>query len=247
MATPRLVLVHGTRLSSAQWTGYAARLPGIDVVTPDLPGHGARAGQAFSTEAAVAALESAVEAANPATPVVLAGHSLGGYMATVYAARHPDRLDGLVLMGCSAVPTGLGAAAYRGYARLVERVGQERAGRAANRVMARLAGRENLDTVLTGGESYEATADAWAAVMADCRPELLTAVACPVLLLNGGLDHLGVHARRYAACCRDARIRTVRRATHLMPISHPEAVAGALAEFVREVSAAGDSSPGASA
>lgn len=239
MTRTRLVLVHGTRVSRTQWDLPAYRDLGadFDVVCPDLPGHGQRAGERFTTDAAVAA----VEAGDRAAPVVLVGHSLGGYMAMAYAARHPSRLSGLVLIGASAVPQGLGAAAYRAFASLLPRLGHERVARLSNRVLARLAGQETLAVVLAGGASYDATADAWACVMQDCRPDLLREVACPVLLLNGQFDQLGVHARRFAAHCRDAHVVVVPRASHLLPITHPALVSGLIRDFASEAVGRADS------
>src|SRR5688500_9964118 len=86
---PRLVLVHGTRMERRQWDPYVPLLPGVDVVAPDLPGHGTRVREEFTLDAALGTIATAVDAAAPGQRVVLAGHSLGGYLATVYAARHP--------------------------------------------------------------------------------------------------------------------------------------------------------------
>lgn len=243
MTRRRLVLVHGTRVSRTQWDLPAYRDLGadFDVVCPDLPGHGQRAGERFTTDAAVAAIAAAVEAGDAAAPVALVGHSLGGYMSMAYAARHPSRLSGLVLIGASAVPQGLGAAAYRAFASLLPRLGHERVARLSNRVLARLAGQETLAVVLAGGASYDATADAWACVMQDCRPDLLREVACPVLLLNGQFDQLGVHARRFAAHCRDAHVVVVPRASHLLPITHPALVGGLIRDFASEAVGRADS------
>ena len=108
MTRTRLVLVHGTRVSRTQWDlpAYRDLSADFDVLCPDLPGHGRRAGERFTTDAAVAAIAATAEAGDRdrAAPVVLVGHSLGGYMAMAYAARHPHRLAGLVLIGASAVP-----------------------------------------------------------------------------------------------------------------------------------------------
>jgi pimeloyl-ACP methyl ester carboxylesterase len=245
MPTARLILVHGTRVSHTQWDRYLDRFPGLEIVTPDLPGHGSRADEEFTTQAAVATISEAVEGGGRTGPVVLVGHSLGGYMAMAYAAQRPDRLSGLVLIGSSAVPEGAGAAVYRAFARLIERVGDERMGRISNRVLARLADEATAAAVLAGGASYTATAAAWAAVMADCRPSMLAHVGCPVLLVNGQFDQLGVHARRYRAACRDARVVTVPRATHLLPITHADVVAALLRDFVAEVLPGADSGPAA--
>lgn len=237
------MLVHGTRMSGAQWRlpAYRELLADLDVVTPDLPGHGSRIGERFTTAAALSAISEAVEGGEPGAPVVLAGHSLGGYLAMGYAAAHPERLAGLVVIGASAVPRGPGAAAYRAFASLIPRVGPQRMARVVNRVVTRLTDRETARAVLDDGESYAATADAWAAVMATGEPQLLSEVGCPVLLLNGRLDHLRVDAREYAAQCRDARVVVVPRATHLLPLSHPRVVATLLRDFALEVGQSADS------
>ena len=84
----RLVLVHGSRLSASQWSPQTARLAAdpalrdwLEVVVPDLPGHGARSSEPFTLDRAVGAVAAAVEADPAVECVVLAGHSLGGYVA----------------------------------------------------------------------------------------------------------------------------------------------------------------------
>ena len=137
----RLVLVHGSRLSATQWAPQITRLAaveGIEVVVPDLPGHGARAAEPFTLDRAVGAVAAAVEGEPVADHVILAGHSLGGYVVATYAATYPRRLDGLVLLGAAAVPRGAGAAAYRAVALLTERAGPDRMTRVNDRVLGRL-------------------------------------------------------------------------------------------------------------
>ena len=93
----RLVLVHGTRVSGVQWAAHRSWLePEFEVVTPDLPRHGSRASVPFTMPAAVAAVAEAVESTTPGLPVVLAGHSLGGYVAMTYASAHSERLLSLI-------------------------------------------------------------------------------------------------------------------------------------------------------
>ena len=56
----RLVLVHGSRLSASQWAPQQARLAAdptlgwLEVVVPDLPGHGARSPEPFTLDRASA-------------------------------------------------------------------------------------------------------------------------------------------------------------------------------------------------
>ena len=58
MAAPvRLVLLHGSQLSGAQWSRYGALLgPDVDLVVPDLPAHGIRRGEEFTWEGALLSL-----------------------------------------------------------------------------------------------------------------------------------------------------------------------------------------------
>ncbi len=83
----RLVLIHGTRMSHGQWADYPALLPEMELVTPDLPGHGSRRDATFTTDAALASIDEGVRGGSPGQRVVLVGHSLGGYLAMLYAAR----------------------------------------------------------------------------------------------------------------------------------------------------------------
>lgn len=80
----------------------------FQVHTPDLPGHGARAGEPFRMAAAVAMVREVVEAVAPA-PVVLGGDSLGSYVALASAPNLGDRLRGLVLAGYGELPGSGGA------------------------------------------------------------------------------------------------------------------------------------------
>lgn len=240
-AQPRLVLVHGTRMDARQWDPYRRLLQGVELVAVDLPGHGSRLGERFTTDAAVAVIAAAVESAGPGRRVVLVGHSLGGYMATAYAARRPGHLAQLVLVGATADPASRLSGVYRGFARLVPKVGAERLARTANTVLRWLGGtRGQTASALPGGEAYAALPDAWQAVMDDCGPQQLADVDCPVLIVNGGLDQMRVHEHRYAAAADGARVVTVPHATHLLPLTHPEQ----LAALLQEATAPG-SGPGA--
>lgn len=232
----RVVLVHGSQVSGAQWSRYAALLgPDVDLVTPDLVGHGSRRSEAFTWEDALADLHAAVEGAAPGVPVVLAGHSLGGYLAMAYAARHPHRLAGLGLLGATAVPAGPGAAFYRALARVEQRLGVDRMSRTLDRQFDWMLPPELAALVKEAGYGFEAIPAAWAGVMDTCRPQLLSEVTCPVLLVRGQFDQMGVHARQYARAAVSSpwvRVVTVRHGLHVFPLTHPHDTAAALWELV---------------
>jgi abhydrolase domain-containing protein 6 len=98
---PALVLLHGFTGTKENWLALMPLLATHHrVVAPDLPGWG----ESTRTEAADYGYAAQAErlAAWLATlgdaPVILVGHSMGGGIAAVIAARHPERVSRLVLM-----------------------------------------------------------------------------------------------------------------------------------------------------
>ncbi|WP_240322627.1 alpha/beta fold hydrolase [Austwickia chelonae] len=234
---PLLILVHGTRFDARQWRGYDELVPDADLLAVDLPGHGTRAGEPWSSSAALAVVDAAVRSTDPDRPVLLAGHSLGGYVATAYAHQHPERLSGLVLVGACADPSRHPRLVflYTGFARLLPLVGAERMAAVANGVMRRLGAQAQDIPDATG---YEVTPAAWAGVVAEARADQLAPVACPVYLVAGQYDQLRIDLADYAQACRDGRTRIIPRASHLAPLTHRAQVA----EIFREA-VAGTSGP----
>lgn len=232
-----LVLVHGSRLSSTQWAPQLALLEGrVAVTLLDLPGHGSRAGEAFTLRRCAEVIHKAVLAVPQRDTAVVVGHSLGGYASMVYAARYPAEPGGLVLAGCSTSPTGPGASVYRGVAALTDRLGPARMTRVNDRVLHRLYPPERIDPVIAGGYWFDPTAAAWAEVMHYCRPSMVGHVRCPVLLLNGQFDQFRLGTRAFVKACPHARVEVIRRAGHLSNLDQPEAFAEALVRFADSVS-----------
>jgi pimeloyl-ACP methyl ester carboxylesterase len=228
-----LVLVHGSRLASSQWSPLLPQLEGrVTVGLVDLPGHGTRVGEAFTTARCVEVVDEAVSGAPDGAPVVLVGHSLGGYVAMAYGTAHGDRLAGLVLAGCSATPAGPGAAVYRAVAAVTARIGPDRMTRINDRVLRRLYAPELIEPVIAGGYFFDPTPDAWRAVMADCRPQMVGDLECPVLLLNGQWDQFRLGVRSFRRTCPRVEVEVVPRASHLANLDQPEAFAAALLRFV---------------
>ncbi len=231
---PHLVLVHGSRLASSQWLPLLEGAVSVGLV--DLPGHGSRDGERFTLARCVEVIDEAFDAAPAGAPVVLVGHSLGGYVAMAYAAERGARLDGLVLAGCSATPTGPGAAAYRVVAAVTERIGPDRMTRFNNRVLRRLYPAELIEPVIADGYYFTPTPDAWRAVMTHCRPAMLQGLQCPVLVLNGQWDQFRLGVRSVLRVLPHARVRTIAGASHLSNLDRPEAFAEEVVAFATSLS-----------
>ena len=95
-----LVLVHGIGASKDHWPPLAARFGGrFRIVVPDLPGYGESTHHGVDTS--MPGLADALHAFVGALGLGrfhLAGSSMGGRVAAVYAAAHPDRLRTLWLI-----------------------------------------------------------------------------------------------------------------------------------------------------
>jgi esterase len=101
-----VVALHGMASTAATWDRVAAELAlrGRRVVAVDLPGHGrsSRSGRYALSE--LSADVAGFLARFGAERVDLIGHSLGGYVATVIAARTPSLVRRLVLEDAPAPP-----------------------------------------------------------------------------------------------------------------------------------------------
>ncbi|WP_165985563.1 alpha/beta fold hydrolase [Streptomyces sp. YIM 98790] len=89
---PAHVLLHGLPMNADLWAPLAGRLPG-PLLAPDLPGLGRSAPAAGPVDAWLAALLAPVRS----RPVLVA-HSLACGPALRFAAAHPERVSGLVLV-----------------------------------------------------------------------------------------------------------------------------------------------------
>lgn len=102
-----LVGIHGITANHLSWSLVADALPGVRVVAPDLRGRG-RSGElpgpygmaGHADDVARMMDELGIERA------VVAGHSMGGFVAVWLAARHPDRVERLVLVDGGLPVTG---------------------------------------------------------------------------------------------------------------------------------------------
>jgi pimeloyl-ACP methyl ester carboxylesterase len=105
-----VLAIHGISSSHLVWRPTVRALSdrvNASVLAPDLRGRGRSAGLPgpYGFAAHMADLLATLDAAG-VEQAVLAGHSLGAYLATSLAAAHPDRVAGLVLIdGGLAVPS----------------------------------------------------------------------------------------------------------------------------------------------
>ena len=103
---PALVLLHGFLESGTIWDGFTAQLlDEYTVISIDLPGHGnSEVLAAAHSMHLMAEVVKAVMQCESIGSAVVAGHSMGGYVAIQFAAENENLADGVVLFHSHAGP-----------------------------------------------------------------------------------------------------------------------------------------------
>lgn len=234
MSVP-VVLVHGLRTSRTMWRAQVEALGayGSPALAVDLPGHGARRGERFTLDGAVAAVGDGVAEVGGRALVV--GLSLGGYVAIAHAARHADQVTGLMAASCSTRPLVAlvdgWALLARGIARLPD------AGAGLNQGMVdRVLTADAARDVAAGGFALDVVDDVLRE-MRDATPVAdLARVQAPVWLVNGRYDHFRGEERRFLRACRDGRLVIVPGATHLVSLAAPVGFTRVLLDAIDQLS-----------
>ena len=104
---PVLVMLHGYTGSKENWYPLARALDGrYRLLIPDLPGWGEserKPGAVYGFPEQAANVEAFIRATSPGVPVVLLGHSMGGGIAALAAARYPRDIARVGLLDAAGV------------------------------------------------------------------------------------------------------------------------------------------------
>jgi len=242
---PPVVLVHGFPLDHAMWDAQVEALKDrCRVIVPDLRGFG----RSDVTEGTVTMEQFAddvaglLDALGVGEPVVLAGLSMGGYVAFQFFRRHRGRLRALVLCDTRAgADTPQAAAVRRETAENVLREGPDSlAENMPDKLLAAATLRdrpelgESLRRVIANSDPRGIAAASLG--MAE-RPDvtaMLPEIDCPTLVVVGREDAISPpdEMRRIAAAIPGARLVEVPDAGHMSPMENPAAVNAALREFL---------------
>ncbi|MGH9265504.1 MAG: alpha/beta fold hydrolase [Acidimicrobiales bacterium] len=121
---PALLLVHGLGASGRYWDRLGEAASGWGGVAPDLLGFGRSPKpptSSYSVDEHLDALAPLLEG-----PTLVVGHSTGAILAAALAAREPEAVTGLVLLGVPAFPDEATARAQIGRLGLLARLTVER-------------------------------------------------------------------------------------------------------------------------
>lgn len=238
---PPLLLLHAFPLDHRMWlTAVGSVPPPRGVLAWDLPDREAPLPAVASLEDAADALAAELDHAGVGR-VVVAGISMGGYLALALVQRHPDLVAGLALVDTkSAADSPEAALRRRDTARQLLETGTVDAVRP---MVSTLLGetttvaRPALVAMVAGWvDEQDPQVLAWCQQAMAARPDrtgVLAAYPGPVAVLVGDEDTLtGVEiAQAMAEVASDAQLVVLPGVGHLSAVEDPDAVGLALAEL----------------
>lgn len=243
---PALLLVHGFPLDRSLWAHQVATLAGWRRIAPDLRGLGATVApdDDYSIAAYADDLIGLMDRLRVSRAVV-AGLSLGGYVAFEMVRRYRDRVAGLILCDTRADADGPEGRASRDA--MIAIAKEQGVGVVAERLLPRVLGRT---TQLTQPHLVEQVREMMSRAPASGvvgaleamkeRPDstpLLPSIGVPTLVVVGEEDEMTppAVAKAMTDAIPSAAMTVIAGAGHLSPIEAPTAVSRVLAEFLEHV------------
>jgi pimeloyl-ACP methyl ester carboxylesterase len=247
---PAVVLLHGQPGSGEDWRAVTDWLPeSRRVITPDRPGYGRTGGRAVGFRENAAALVELLDRLEVESAVV-AGHSWGSGIALATAARFPQRVRALVLVGSVAPTIAPGlvdrALGHRLIGPPASWLGFRATGLGLSlpfmRRLARTAVPALQPTQLAASAAQWRSDDVWRSFYEEQRAlieelpamaPLLRSIETPTTIVFGTRDRTSPpsHAQALASELPNADLMRVEGAGHLLPQQHPELVAEAIATY----------------
>jgi pimeloyl-ACP methyl ester carboxylesterase len=243
---PNLVFLHGSWHDSSQWLSTIEYLsPYCHCFVPDLLGFGDSEypNIHYSIELEVECLAEYLDNLK-LRQVYLIAHSLGGWVATSYALKYPDRVKGLVLLAPEGIKAG----------------NQHQRWQIASWLVARppvffwllqiiypiaklLGGKKKIEELLQFRNRLIESAVAiqllfkrpGAEIIAELVDDRLPLLKAPMLLLHGSQDTPAAAAlsESYAALVPHAALQSIDPGSSNLPEEVPEIVAKYIREFVK--------------
>jgi pimeloyl-ACP methyl ester carboxylesterase len=227
-----LVFVHGFPLSRGAWQKQVEALKSVyRVIAPDLRGLGeSEAPAGTNTMSQMADDILALLKHLNTGPVVLCGHSMGGYVVLAFARKYPDILRGLVLVDTKAGADSAEAAAGR--RATAEKVKAEGVRVVVDAMAPKMLAATNTD---------QSMARSVRGFMEHTRPEgvigsllgmaerdestqFLSQINVPTLIIAGADDTVipPAESEKMASAIKAARLEVIPNAGHLVAFEKPD-------------------------
>ena len=228
-----LVLLHGYPFDHTMWENVVVKFDADRrFLAPDMRGFGIEPGP---DEPSLELMADDVAQQLPGEAVI-AGFSMGGYVALALAEKHPELVAGLALINSQAAADT--EEARQGRRAMIEKVRREGASAATEAAIPKLFAnpREELSRyALKGAERAGVAGITWALEAMARRPDrthVLRQLGKPILILHSTEDKFIPAARaRELATNLKAKYVEIEGAGHCTPLEAPDKVALAIRNF----------------
>lgn len=239
-----ILFVHGFPLSRAIWQPQLEALSkSFRVIAPDLRGHGESEAPPgiYNMNTFADDLNALIEKCQ-CGPVVLVGHSMGGYISFAFYQRFPQKVHGLVLFCTRASADSEEGKAGR--ENLAQRAEREGAAAVAEQMLPKMLSAANTasrpDLVAQVRQIMLATSlNGLAGSLRGmaARPssvDLLPKIAAPALVIAGADDLIipAQEAEVMAQAIPNAQLHLISNAGHLASLENPAEVNDSLRDFL---------------
>lgn len=242
-----ILLIHGFPLNRSMWDPQVEALSrDCRMIAVDLRGHGESETPLwrYSMDIFADDLSSLLNHLS-IDRAVIAGFSMGGYVAFAFYRRHRARVQGLILVDTRPQPDS--PEGQQGRFKMAQTARKEGAHPIAETMLPKLLsektrqGRtdtvDRVRTMITRTDRIGIAGDLMA--MAD-RPDsvpTLDEIKCPTLVIVGEQDGLTppADAKLMADRIEGAKLVTIPDAAHLTPLEQPEAVNRAIKDFLKSL------------
>lgn len=228
-----LVLLHGAGGTHLFWPPQVRRLSHLQILAPDLPGHGRSGGDGLQSIVAYAAWVADWLNAIGIKRAYLGGHSMGSAIALQLALISPDLVAGLILIGAGA--------RLKVHPDILNKLVKEETFKEAVEIVVSAAFADQTPARLKELAFQRMAATRQAILYGDfiaCNDfdliQNLAQVRQPAMVICGDQDRLT--PRRYAEylVCQlpDAHLHIVENAGHMVMLERPVLIAQLIREFI---------------
>ena len=239
-----LLLVHGYPFDHTMWFSTIASLGSkAKVIAPDLPGFGRAPVLSDENPSMDGYAQFLLEHldANNQEKVVIAGMSMGGYVALAFAENHRDRIAGLGLISSQAAADSAEAKSARKDS--IQKIQERGIATVTDAILPKLFSDQNSAHIELrkyaeqGAERAGSEGLIWALQAMAGRPDrghVLASLDIPILILHGAEDKIVPIAkvRAMAEICAKPIFVEVPKAGHATPLEAPDEVASGLARLL---------------
>jgi len=235
--TKTMLLLHGSGVNRKIWIPQMIALSHTyRILAPDMLGHASRRQEKFTFKTAVTELNSFIEQNNYGK-LLVAGLSLGGYLASEFVCQYPDKTTGLVLIGSSATPRGYITIPYHLLAffyRIIDYGWLVKYNASSWRSKYKP---EVAEPVIEAGFYHAVVPQLESEIGGKDFLSKLKTYEKPVLIINGEKDHIFRRGERlYRKSIRNSRIVVIKNAGHMCNLDAPEEFNKHLREFADSLS-----------